>query len=178
MPAKYYARLTRRTLPLQIDFFFSFAIGLSLYGKAHCTPNMHLHLPSKKSVFKDFGPPHAFWYFAFEWFNRILGSYHTNKKAVECQFMKKLLTNQSMHRNFSAGSHPLEQFFHMKGTTDDFESYGSTLTEFCDTPIDVIKILTLPLSDIHRIDGFANNTLISLFHHFLRRYLNKVKWTI
>jgi hypothetical protein len=80
---------------------------------------MHLHLHLKK-LFFYFGPPHAFWCFAFERYNGILGAYHTNKKAVESQFMKKLLINQSMHRLLLTGNHPLKEFFPMKSTTDDF----------------------------------------------------------
>ena len=46
-----------------------------------CTPNMHLHL-HLKDCFMNYGPPHAFWCFAFERFNGILGSYSTNKKSI------------------------------------------------------------------------------------------------
>ena len=44
----------------------------------------------------DFGPSHAFWCFPFERHNGILGSYSTNMKAVEVQFMRKFMTSQSV----------------------------------------------------------------------------------
>ena len=57
-----------------------------LYGKEKCTINLHLHL-HLKDTFRDFGPSHSFWCFPFERYNGILGSYPTNNKAVEVQFM-------------------------------------------------------------------------------------------
>ena len=50
---------------------------------------MHL-----KQTFLDYGPPHATWCFAFERYNGILGSYHTNKCEIEPQVMKKFSLNQ------------------------------------------------------------------------------------
>ena len=61
-----------------------------------CTPNLHLHL-HLKDCFMDYGPPHAFWLFAFERYNGILGSYSTNKKAIEEQLMRKFCQNQAVH---------------------------------------------------------------------------------
>ena len=57
---------------------------------------MHLHL-HLKDCFMDYGPPHAFWCFPFERYNGILGSYSTNKKAIEEQFMRKFCQNQAVH---------------------------------------------------------------------------------
>ena len=67
-----------------------------LYGNLSCTFNMHLHAHLKQ-IFLDFGPPHASWCFAFERYNGILGSYHTNKREIEAQIMKKFCQNQSVH---------------------------------------------------------------------------------
>ena len=66
-----------------------------LYGKDQCTMNLHLHL-HLKDIMLDFGPSHAFWCFPFERYNGILGSYSTNMKAIEVQFMRKFLTSQSV----------------------------------------------------------------------------------
>ena len=44
----------------------------------------------------DYGPSHAFWCFPFERYNGLLGSYITNMKAVEVQFMRKFTTSQSV----------------------------------------------------------------------------------
>lgn len=140
-------------------FFFQFCCRFEiLYGKEQCTPNMHLHLHLKE-CFLDFGPPHAFWCFAFERYNGILGSYHTNKRAVECQFMKKFLINQSMHQLLLNGNSFLMEFFPMKSMTD-YESHGSNISEFCCTPAQSIDIINLPINDIRRIKCFSKNALI------------------
>ena len=64
-----------------------------LYGKEHTTMNQHLHLHIRQTMV-DYGPSHAFWCFPFERYNGILGSYITNMKAVEVQFMRKFTTSQ------------------------------------------------------------------------------------
>lgn len=46
-----------------------------LYGQSAITPNMHMHAHIKECVM-DYGPPHAFWAFAFERYN---GSTMTNR---------------------------------------------------------------------------------------------------
>ena len=50
-----------------------------LYGREHCTMNIHLHLHIKE-IMLDFGPSHAFWCFPFERYNGILGSYRRTTK--------------------------------------------------------------------------------------------------
>lgn len=67
-----------------------------LYGNSSCTINMHLHLHLKK-VFEDFGPPHTTWCYPFERFNGVLGAYHTNKKHIETQIMKKFYQAQALY---------------------------------------------------------------------------------
>ena len=42
-----------------------------------------------KSVFFDYGPADAFWLFAFERLNGILGAVSTNHQAIEVQLMRK-----------------------------------------------------------------------------------------
>ena len=41
--------------------------------------NMHLHLHLAECIV-DYGPVYAFWCFAFERMNGVLGSYHTNNQ--------------------------------------------------------------------------------------------------
>ena len=67
-----------------------------LYGNLSCTINMHLHLHLKQ-VFEDFGPPHTTWCYPFERFNGVLGAYHTNKKQIETQIMRKFHQAQALH---------------------------------------------------------------------------------
>ena len=75
-----------------------------VFGKENCTMNMHLHLHIKECL-HDFGPAHTTWCFPFERYNGLLGSFPTNNKGVEIQFMKKFLDTQSIHflsREFEA----------------------------------------------------------------------------
>ena len=57
--------------------------------------NLHLHNHLKDCVL-DYGPSHTFWCFSFERLNGILGSFHTNKKAVEPQIMRKFINTQNL----------------------------------------------------------------------------------
>ena len=66
-----------------------------LYGDKECTPNMHLHLHLKDSI-KDYGPVYSFWCFAFERFNGVLGSYHTNNVRIEPQIMRRFFNQQAV----------------------------------------------------------------------------------
>ena len=67
-----------------------------LYGEEACTFNMHLHMHLKESLI-DYGPLHSFWCFSFERYNGILTSYHTNKRGIEEQLMKRFLLDQKVH---------------------------------------------------------------------------------
>ena len=68
-----------------------------LYGNAHCTPNMHLHLHLKYCLL-DYGPVHGFWCFPFERFYGILGVYPTNNLNVEVQMMNRFIRHQTVKR--------------------------------------------------------------------------------
>lgn len=64
----------------------------SINGKLAISPNMHLHLHLKECI-ENYGSIYGFWLFSFERYNGILGSYHTNNKAVEVQIMRKFMTS-------------------------------------------------------------------------------------
>ena len=49
-----------------------------------------------KDCLLDFGPATAFWLFAFERMNGILGSFHTSNKAVEVQLFRKFISAQQV----------------------------------------------------------------------------------
>lgn len=66
-----------------------------LYGNESCTPNMHLHL-HLKSCLLDYGPSHTFRCYSFEQYNGMLGSFHTNKKSIESQIMRKFVNLQQL----------------------------------------------------------------------------------
>lgn len=57
---------------------------------------MHLHLHLRE-CFYDYGPPHAFWCYAFERYNGMLGNFPNNQKNIEPQLMKKCLILQELH---------------------------------------------------------------------------------
>ena len=65
-----------------------------LYGWQQCTPNMHMHTHLRDCL-EDYGPVYAFWCYAFERYNGILGSYHTNYRNIGKQIMKKFIREQS-----------------------------------------------------------------------------------
>ena len=67
-----------------------------LYGPESCTPNMHLQLHLKESLY-NFGPVHSFWCFSFERLNGILGRFHTNNQSIEVQLMRKFLREADIH---------------------------------------------------------------------------------
>ena len=69
---------------------------LEVNGPASCTPNMHLHLHLKECLY-DYGPPYAFWCYAFERYNGLLGSFPTNQRNIGSQLMKKCLLLQELY---------------------------------------------------------------------------------
>ena len=66
-----------------------------LYGADSCTPNLHLHCHLKECLL-DFGPGSAFWLFACERLNGMLGSVSTNHHGIEPQLMRKFITSQQV----------------------------------------------------------------------------------
>lgn len=73
---------------LLLDFCRTFE---KVYALKDVTCNMHLHNHLKDCLL-DYGPMHVFWCFSFERFNGVFGHFHTNNKAVEIQFMRKIMT--------------------------------------------------------------------------------------
>lgn len=115
-----------------------------LYGNMSCSFNMHLHLHLKQT-FLDFGPPHASWCFAFERYNGILGSYHTNNREIESQIMKKFCQNQAVH----GLSIPLDADF--RATLP--ESYEHKFKE--GTLVDSLCLLHMARDPLSTIASFA-----------------------
>ena len=66
---------------------------LLLYGTEHCNMNMHLHLHLAECNV-DYGPVYAFWCFAFERMNGVLGSYHTNNHNISLQLANRFLDSR------------------------------------------------------------------------------------
>lgn len=63
-----------------------------LYGKMSCNPSLHLNLHIKDCLL-DCGLSHTY---SFEGYNGILTSFHTNKKSVKTQIMRKFMTSQQI----------------------------------------------------------------------------------
>ena len=59
-----------------------------IFGHNFVTPNMHLH-HHLASCIHDFGPIHAFWLYAFERYNGLLGNLPNNNRAIEIQLMRR-----------------------------------------------------------------------------------------
>ena len=66
-----------------------------LYGKKMVSPNMHYHMHLSKCI-ENYGPIQVFWLFSFERYNGILGSYHTNQRAIEIQVMRKFCRDMTI----------------------------------------------------------------------------------
>ena len=71
------------------------------YGESACTPKMHFTYTSKPPK------PYAFWCYPFERYNGILGQYHTNRRAIESQLLKKFCHSQT----YANGDIPLLEFY-------------------------------------------------------------------
>lgn len=72
----------------------------NLYGKKYCNINLHLHGHLQECL-KDFGPVYAFWLFAFERLNGVLGSFHTNNHDISLQLMRQFI------RSYDFGIHTI-----------------------------------------------------------------------
>ena len=120
-----------------------------IYGKEHCTINIHLHGHLKECVM-DFGPVYSFWLFSFERLNGLLGSYHTNGRDVSLQIMRRFLSTH----NFSMSNWPEEyvsEFSHLlssctynKGSLNNSDSTQSECTNLIEALPPVSECAWLP----------------------------------
>jgi len=132
-----------------------------LYGNHPC-PNMHLSI-HLKDCFMNFGPIHAFWAFAFERQNGVLGSYHTNNKNIEEQIMSKFLRHQRVKR-MSSTDELLNNVF-------DPDSRGSMHeTEHDVNHADVLTMIRLSsVTDFTSVSfEFLQSAYNYTLHHFHR----------
>ena len=81
-----YSRAISQAAVSQMDaYLISFCRSVEqLFGPDACTPNLHLH-GHLHECYMDYGPADAFWLFAFQRMNGILGSVSTNHQAIEIQ---------------------------------------------------------------------------------------------
>ena len=104
-----------------------------LYGQDLVTPNMHMHAHLKECVI-DYGPPHAFWAFAFERYNGILGEQPNNNRSIELQLAKRFVYDNRQSLNplpemyNDQFSPTLESSRHVVGTLLEFSPFVSIPT--------------------------------------------------
>jgi len=129
-----------------------------LYGGQLCTPNMHLHLHIKDCLL-DYGPSHAFWTFSFERFNGLLGSFHTNKRAIEKQIMRKFTNAQWLHSSVSAKvNSQLSSLLPMHDLFTDLTT--RTFLQMDDVhTLELLNMSSLPISSIK---SFGNEGVVKL----------------
>ena len=114
-----------------------------LYGPKSITPNMHLHVHLKQCIL-DYGPLHAFWCYPFERFNGILGNFHSNRKSIESQLMKKFLLSQG----YADSSFIPSDIAHFLDRSDQQKSSRNN------TDADVLNFLHIQSSPLRLVGSF------------------------
>ena len=164
-------------------------------GKEACTPNMHLHLHLIDCL-KDYGHLYAFWCFAFERYNGMLGSFPTNQKNIEPQLMRKCLLMQELYsQSFSSDADVFKITLakHLPvisggllsaSTGDEMQQFiplsAATLSEALDFKCSGNETLLPPVKHVVLDGNVANNlkcsyellypgTVFSSFHQFARK---------
>ena len=140
-------------------FFVLFARRFEeLYGKESFTPNIHLYMHLRE-CFLDYSPPHAFWCFSFERYNGILGSYHTNKREIECQFMRNVITQQAV---LSLPIAPDKPFHDLLITRYAVTQICSSILDFCSSSEMTLEALLLLKKRLETPTMFSNNGIAVL----------------
>lgn len=135
--------------------------------------NMHLHLHLLHS-FQDFGPANAFWLYAFERYNGILGSFHTNNVRIECQIMQRFLESQSAG-NEACGLMD-EQFIEV--LPKDWQLYDTAALNVNSQDVNVVKLLTAYSGPIANIDLVLHKAYILQYgdnHWSFKEYIITVQ---
>lgn len=141
-----------------------------IYGWEACTVNMHLHLHLKK-CFEDFGPAHSFWCFSFERYNGILGSYRTNKRSVETQFMRKFCTEQKVRSLTITQDSVLQSVLPHSNLLQQTEQFFSLSNLFHDSN-SILMIIRLPQEELRLVQSFQINGTISPLPPYQESVLN------
>lgn len=140
-----------------------------IYGWEACTTNMHLHLHLKQ-CFEDFGPAHSFWCFSFERYNGILGSYHTNKRSIETQLMKKFLTAQAIHSLPTPADEAFHSILPHSISLQQTEKFFS-LSNFFEDRDSIQRVLRMPQEDLRLVQSFEANNTVSPIPPFQEKVL-------
>lgn len=118
---------------------------VTTYGKEHCTMNLHLSCHLCECV-RDYGPVYAFWLFAYERLNGILGSYHTNCRNISIQLTRRFLDS----REYSPNQWPLELVSEFLPLLEQFQYHqGSLMQTTPETAIKAKDLSITPLIPVH-----------------------------
>ena len=159
--------LNKQEVELADSFLLHFCKAFQeLYGPEACTANMHLHIHLKDSVL-DYGPPQAFWCYAFERFNGVLGSIHTNRRSIESQLMEKF----SQEQDLTALSLPKDVDFQLLLSKLKKESAtSSTVSEHGNSFLDIISIASSKLSTVSSFNLSDKQSVVKLLPPLKKRF--------
>jgi len=129
---------------------------IDIYGNKHFTPNLHMGMHIHDCCY-DFGSVYAFWCFAFERFNGILGSYHTNKRCIEAQIMHKFLQQQQVYQL----PIPAEYEDYVSILTSSNQAKGSLKIEGTD-PNMIVKLNENVLSEFETLQNKYDDAYFSV----------------
>lgn len=129
-----------------------------LYGKETCTPNLHLHNHLKNCLL-DYGPSHTFWCFSFERCNGVLGSFHTNRKAVETQIMRKFVNAQNLQSIKSKANLNILAALNQHQSDVSLSSYSKD-----ETYLDILNVSKMPLDNITCFQSSKAVVMLPPFH--------------
>lgn len=105
-----------------------------LYGSSAVTPNMHLHTHLVDCIL-DFGPFHGYWLFGFERMNGVLGSFHTNQRSPEIQYMRKVRENL-----YVQGMEKMQRLASVFETAFDFQRIQGSVTRSFETVKTILSL--------------------------------------
>lgn len=105
-----------------------------IYGKQVCTPNMHLHCHLQACLL-DYWPSNAFWLFACERLNGILGCIPTNNHDIEVQMMRKFLSSQQVLH--SSDETMIQELLHPFNSSKGSLQYEELPELPCNVPLSV-----------------------------------------
>ena len=114
-----------------------------------------------KQCLLDFGPSHSFWCFAFERCNGLLGSYPTNKKAIEIQVMRKFCDSQSV-RTLT----PQVDVDFKIVLPVSYNATDSASPFVFNDDISIHSLLSMSHSPLHSIKSFENSGVVTLLPPF------------
>lgn len=120
-----------------------------IYGKDYCCINLHLH-GHLHSCILDHGPVYAFWVFAFERMNGVIGSFHTNCHDISVQLMRRALEKDKYCIDHWPQEYR-EEFISLiaKSIYDKGSLMQASLTEILQSDQKILSEVIQPLPPVH-----------------------------